>query len=161
VSFTNFPFWNVVSAVRHPGAHARDVAFDTVQTHVPNPDFNSFGERFVEKIGTRLAPERGLEGKIEFFGDGTFEQPLAFMPFRAPGRCMRMRRESNSALKVLILDSGALARAVYSSMEIRTALGASCFVITTTPPCMALSSRRPNLFFASVAVTKARSLSAA
>jgi len=133
-----------VSAVRHPGAHARDVAFDTVQTHVPNPDFNSFGERFVEKIGTRLAPERGLEGKI----------------VRAPGRCMRMRRESNSALKVLILDSGALARAVYSSMEIRTALGASCFVITTTPPCMALSSRRPNLFFASVAVTKARSLSA-
>src|SRR5205807_9866215 len=50
VSFTNCPFWNVVSAVRHPGAHARDVAFDTVQTHVPNPDFNSFGERFVEKI---------------------------------------------------------------------------------------------------------------
>src|SRR5947208_2048351 len=85
VSFTNFPFWNVVSAVRHPGAHARDVAFDTVQTHVPNPDFNSFGERFVEKIGTRLAPERGLEGKIEFFGDGTFEQPLAFMPSRAVG----------------------------------------------------------------------------
>src|SRR5206468_2486864 len=63
VSFTNFPFWNVVSAVRHPGAHARDVAFDTVQTHVPNPDFNSFGERFVEKIGNRLSPERGLEGK--------------------------------------------------------------------------------------------------
>src|SRR6266704_5143579 len=84
-----------------------------------------------------------------------------FIAFRAPGRCMRMRRESNSALKVLILDSGALARTVYLSMEIRTALGASCFVITTTPPCMAFSSRRPNLFFASVAVTKARSLSVA
>src|SRR5438445_2516539 len=82
-----------------------------------------------------------------------------FIAFRAPGRCMRMRRESNSALKVSILDSGALARTVYLSMEIRTALGASCFVITTTPPCMAFSSRRPNLFFASVAVTKARSLS--
>src|SRR5947208_6617060 len=63
----------------------------------------------------------------------------ACIEFRAPGRCMRMRSESNSALKVLILDSGALARAVYSSMEIRTALGASCFVITTTPPCMAFS----------------------
>src|SRR5437899_769372 len=71
---------------------------------------------------------------------------------------MRMRRESNSALKVLILDSGALARAVYSSMESNTALGASCLVITIRPPCMALSSRCPNLFLASVAVTKARSL---
>src|SRR5437016_5621864 len=83
----------------------------------------------------------------------------ACIEFRTPGLCMRMRSESNSALKLLILDSGALARAVYSSMEIRTALGASCFVITTTPPCMAFSSRRPNLFFASVAVTKARFLS--
>src|SRR5205807_9021418 len=85
VSFTNFPFWNVVSAVRHPGAHARDVALDTVHTHVPNPDFNSFRERSVEKIGNSLSPERGLEGRLEFFGDGTFEQPLAFMPGRAVG----------------------------------------------------------------------------
>src|SRR5207249_9446143 len=82
-----------------------------------------------------------------------------FIAFRAPGRCMRMRSESNSALKLLILDSGALDKAVYSSIEIRTALGASCFVITTTPPCMAFSSRCPKEFFASVAGTNAGRLS--
>src|SRR5438876_4195974 len=66
VSFTNFPFWNVVSAVRHPGAHARDVALDTVQTHVPNPDFNSFRERFVEKIGNSLSPSGVSKAKMSF-----------------------------------------------------------------------------------------------
>jgi len=67
----------------------------------------------------------------------------ACIEFRAPGRCMRMSIESNSALKALILDSGALQRAVYSSMEIRTALGASCFVITTTPTLHGLFQQAP------------------
>src|SRR5205807_2279270 len=85
VSFTNSLFRNIVSALRHPGAHARDVALDAVQTHIPNSDLNSFRQGLVEKIGNGLSPERGLEGKIKLFRDGPPEQPLAFMPCCAVG----------------------------------------------------------------------------
>src|SRR5207244_7514575 len=77
VSFTNFLFWNVVSAVRHPGAYARDVALDTVQTYVPDPDFTSFRERFVEKLRNGPSPAAGLARKTEPYGVVACEQRCA------------------------------------------------------------------------------------
>ena len=62
---------------------------------------------------------------------------------------------SNWLSSVSMARSGARVSAVNSSIDRSTAFGASCLVISTTPPRMACSSTRPNSFFAAVAVTAA------
>src|SRR4051812_30511691 len=68
--------------------------------------------------------------------------------------CLHSREERIEFwLSVSSVASAAPDKALKLSTEIRTALGASCFVITTAPPWMAMFKTRPNSLFASVAVT--------
>src|SRR5438128_10570523 len=86
ISFTNFPFWNVVSAVRNPGAHARYVALHAVQTHVPNPDFNSTIHKVVRVCRDVFGEWTGGPACVHLYSRGWPVQASLGRGFSAGGR---------------------------------------------------------------------------
>ena len=80
--------------------------------------------------------------------------PIYAMPTRAGDVCIRASSASNSLLSVSSLTRLARDNTSKRSIDMMTAFGASCFVITTVPPRVTLSRTRAKSFFASVAVKR-------
>ena len=73
-------------------------------------------------------------------------------PPRALAVCILLSNASNSSFRVSSLACVVRESARYSSIESKTALGVSCFVMRTTPSRTTQSSSSPNLFLASLAL---------
>src|ERR1019366_3699 len=83
--FANFSVWNVVSASGNSGVYTSDMKLRATQTHVPDPYIDSHRQRRFKQRCDGVSAERGLEGEVQPFGDGPFQESSSLAPGRAIG----------------------------------------------------------------------------
>jgi hypothetical protein len=93
------------------GRYALDVQLGASQPHIPDMDFDPIPRCLKKQAWDRVAPQRGLEGKIQTLANDTLQQRATFSPGRSIGFGGRQIRPyghqlASDFVRVVVVGSG-------------------------------------------------------